>query len=405
MKRLAVRLLTSTALLFVGTEVLWSDPLLEPLPLQTVQNQKKAALGRALFFDPILSRDGTISCAHCHDLENGGDDGRPRSVGIEGRLGTLNISASIGVALYPDNGENIMELIKNADNAMYLAKSMGKNNFQFFVPELSRRMHRRLEIEQGLNKALKNGEFWLAFQPQYHLDDHSLYGAEALLRWESEELGIVAPDEFIPVAEETGMINAIGKFVFEEACKTLARLDAEGFSLDNIAVNVSSKQFTEKGLPEFFTDTVARYGLTPARITLEITERYIMDTSAYDDKLLDTFKELGFGISVDDFGTGYSSMSYLKKLPIDTIKIDKSFIRDIPHDTSDNEITKAIIVLSGSLGYKTVAEGIENAEQEHFLLEHGCHYGQGYHFSRPLPFDEFVDFVRSRAKEEEKAAL
>jgi EAL domain-containing protein (putative c-di-GMP-specific phosphodiesterase class I) len=141
------------------------------------------------------------------------------------------------------------------------------------------------------------------------------------------------------------------------------------------------------------TDTVAQYGLTPSRITLEITERYIMDTTAYDDRLLDTFKALGFRISVDDFGTGYSSMSYLKKLPIDTIKIDKSFIRDIPADLSDNEITKAIIALSSSLGYKTVAEGIENEEQERFLFEHGCHYGQGYHYARPLGYDAFVRFV------------
>jgi diguanylate cyclase (GGDEF)-like protein/PAS domain S-box-containing protein len=317
---------------------------------------------------------------------------------------TLNISTSIGVALFPDNGRDITELIKNADNAMYLAKSLGKNNFQFFMPELSRRMHRRLEIEQGLTNALKNGEFWLAYQPQYRLDDHTLYGAEALLRWESPALGIVPPDEFIPVAEETGKITAIGRFVFEEACKTLARLDAEGYRLDNIAVNVSSKQFTDKSFPDFITDTVKRYGLTPDRITLEITERYIMDTSAYDDKLLDTFKEMGFGISVDDFGTGYSSMSYLKKLPIDTIKIDKSFIQDIPHDVSDNEITKAIIVLTESLGYKAVAEGIENVEQEAFLIEHGCHYGQGYFFSRPLAFDDFIRFVSENTQIESIAA-
>ena len=317
---------------------------------------------------------------------------------------TLNVSTSIGVALCPDNGETITDLIKNADNAMYLAKSLGKNNFQFFMPELSRRMHRRLEIEQGLNHALEKGEFRLAFQPQYRLADRSLYGAEALLRWESPALGIVPPDEFVPVAEETGKIGEIGLFVLEEACRALTRLDAEGVVLDNVAVNVSSKQFTEKRLPEIFVKVVEKHGLSPSRITLEMTERYIMDTSAYDGRLLDRFRELGFRISVDDFGTGYSSMSYLKQLPIDTIKIDKSFIREIPDDVSDKEITKAIIALSESLGYKVVAEGIEHEAQERFLLDHGCRYGQGYLFSRPLPFDDFIDFVRRHAERPAEAA-
>jgi predicted signal transduction protein with EAL and GGDEF domain len=174
---------------------------------------------------------------------------------------TLNVSTSIGVSLYPDNGDTFTDLIKNADNAMYLAKSLGKNNFQFFMPELSRRMHRRLEIEQGLNTALQNGEFHLVFQPQYRLHDHTLYGAEALLRWETPVLGIVPPDEFILVAEETGKIDPIGRYVFEEACRTLAKLDEDGIRLDNIAVNVSSKQFTEKSLPDHFFETARRYGV------------------------------------------------------------------------------------------------------------------------------------------------
>ena len=309
---------------------------------------------------------------------------------------TLNISTSIGVALYPDNGTTITDLIKNADNAMYLAKSLGKNNFQFFMPELSRKMHRRLEIEQGLNAALLNGEFWLAYQPQYGLESKSLYGAEVLLRWESPTLGIVTPDEFIPVAEETGKINEIGTFVFEEACRTLSIFDAEGIVLKSISINVSSKQFAQKDLPHKFLEIAERYGIEPHRITLEMTERYIMDTSTYDNTILQTFQSMGFKISVDDFGTGYSSMSYLKKLPIDTIKIDKSFIQDIPRDINDNEITKAIIVLSHSLGYKVIAEGIEHEEQEKFLIEHGCLFGQGYHFCRPLGIDAFTKFVRER---------
>ncbi|WP_456402594.1 EAL domain-containing protein [Hydrogenimonas sp.] len=310
---------------------------------------------------------------------------------------TLNVSASIGVSLFPDNGSTITDLIKNADNAMYLAKNMGKNNFQFFMPELSRMMHRRLDIEQGLNKALLQEEFWVTFQPQYRLEDGSLYGAEVLLRWKSPTLGIVPPDEFIPVAEETGRIHEIGMYVFEEACKTLVTLEKMGLFLENISVNVSSKQFMEKGLPEAFSERVAFYGLSPERITIEMTESYIMDTSTYDDTMLHTLKRLGFKISVDDFGTGYSSMSYLKILPIDSIKIDKSFITDIPHDPNDNAIAKAIIVLSNSLGYHVVAEGIEHPEQERFLLEQGCAFGQGYHYSRPIDLERFIAFVRTKS--------
>ena len=310
---------------------------------------------------------------------------------------TLNVSASIGVALFPDNGTTITDLIKNADNAMYLAKNMGKNNFQFFMPELSRQMHRRLDIEQGLNQALVQEEFWVAFQPQYRLEDGSLYGAEVLLRWESPTLGIVPPDEFIPVAEETGKIHEIGMYVFDEACKALVRLEKEGLYLQNISVNVSSKQFMERGLPVTFRDRVREYGLDPKRITIEMTESYIMDTSTYDDTMLHRLKDMGFNISVDDFGTGYSSMSYLKILPIDTIKIDKSFVNDIPDDPNDNAIAKAIIVLSKSLGYSVVAEGIEHAEQERFLLEQGCALGQGYHYSRPIGLEAFIEFVRMKS--------
>ena len=309
---------------------------------------------------------------------------------------TFNVTASIGIALFPDNGETIVDLIKNADNAMYLAKNMGKNNYQFYMPELSRQIRRRLAIEQGLGKAKLEEEFWLAYQPQYRIDDHSVYGAEVLLRWESPDLGIVPPDEFISVAEETGKINRIGLFVFEKACETLRKLDEMGIHLDSISVNVSSKQFLDRELPQTFLRIAESHGIEPQRVILEMTERYIMDTSSYDDQMLQTFRSMGFRISVDDFGTGYSSMSYLKTLPIDTIKIDKSFIQDIPEDANDREITKAIIALSKSLGYKVVAEGIEHEEQEAFLLEHGCRYGQGYLFARPLDEEKFFDFLKKR---------
>lgn len=309
---------------------------------------------------------------------------------------TLNVSGSIGVALFPDHSSTITELIKHADSAMYLAKQYGKNNFRFYRPELTDQMQQRLQIEQGLSNALVEREFHIELQPQYVLHNGEMVGAEVLLRWHSPDLGNVPPDQFIPVAEETGKIIDIGKFVFEASCRALADLDRLGIELASISVNVSSRQFAERSLPEIFEGIAASCGVATSRITLEMTERYIMDTATHNDSILTDFRNRGFKISVDDFGTGYSSMSYLKRLPIDTIKIDKSFIDDVPGDPSDCVITKAIIALSESLGYRIVAEGIENDSQEQFLVQNRCRIGQGYLYAKPLPFDQFVDFCRSR---------
>ncbi len=305
---------------------------------------------------------------------------------------SLNTTASIGIALYPEDGEDCNTIIKHADSAMYHAKDLGKNNYQYYTAQLSHAVHQRLDIEQALQSALKEKEFFLFYQPQYDLNTHKITGIEALIRWQSKRLGTISPAEFIPITEDNGMIIEIGEFVFESACKAFKELQSYNSDLKTIAINVSSIQFREPDLLERFLAIATRCDVSPHNIEIEITERYIMEYTTSNMTLLEDFRDIGFKISIDDFGTGYSSMSYLKRLPLDTIKIDKSFIDDIPDDNNDVEIAKAIIVLSKSLGYHVIAEGIEKKEQEDFLRAHGCDMGQGYHFSRPLSKGALIEF-------------
>ncbi len=316
---------------------------------------------------------------------------------------TLTTSASIGISLYPHDASDIVTLVKYADSAMYRAKELGKNRYNFFTQELSSDIDYRLEIEQELRNALKNDELYLNFQPQYTLKTGIVVSAEALVRWKSEKLGQVGPDKFIPVAEDSGLIIEIGEYVFRESCAFLKASNEAGHGLERIAINVSTQQFHQENIVAIFTSIVKEYGLDTKNVEIEITERYIMESTEGNISILDQLRESGFKISIDDFGTGYSSMSYLKKLPIDTIKIDKSFIDDLPDGANDVAITNAIIALSSSLNYHTVAEGIENQEQQDFLCENGCEIGQGYFFSRPLDRENFFIFmksVQSRTKSE-----
>ena len=223
-----------------------------------------------------------------------------------------------------------------------------------------------------------------------------MIGAEALLRWSNEHLGIVSPDRFISIAEETGIIIDIGYFVFEEACKTYMSWKQRGLDIDSISINISSIQFREDDIFENFWKIILRTGIPAHKIEIEITERFIMEYSTTNMTILEDLRNIGCKISIDDFGTGYSSMSYIKSLALDTIKIDKSFINDLPHDSHDAEVSKAIIALSKSLGYQVVAEGIETAEQEAFLKTHGCDIGQGYYFAKPMSSEEFIAFVKKK---------
>jgi len=308
----------------------------------------------------------------------------------------LNTTASIGIAVYPDDGEDRNEIVKHADSAMYHAKDKGKDNYQFYTKQLSLDVQERLNLEQELLHAVERNELMLHYQPQYYLKNGKICGAEALLRWNNKNLGWVSPDEFISVAEETGSIIKIGYFVFEEACKAYMRWEALGLDIDSIAINISSVQFREEDIFEKLKNIMLDVGIPAHKIEIEITERFIMEYSTTNMTILEDLRNIGCKISIDDFGTGYSSMSYIKRLALDTIKIDKSFITDLPHDSHDAEVSKAIIALSQSLGYQVVAEGIETIEQEIFLREYGCNIGQGFYFGRPMASEDFIRFMKEK---------
>ncbi|ADN10055.1 EAL domain-containing protein [Sulfurimonas autotrophica] len=307
---------------------------------------------------------------------------------------SLITTASIGIALYPENGEDSHTLIKHADSAMYLTKETGKNNFRYYTKELSEGIQHRLDIDMALRSALQNNELYMVFQPQYKLSTKTIHSAEALIRWQNPTLGNVPPDEFIPVAEENGTIIQLGYFVFEESCKAFKKMKHANSQIKYIAINVSSLQFKEAHLLETFLAIATRHNVKPHEIEIEITERFIMEHTIANMNILQNFRNHGFKISIDDFGTGYSSMSYLKQLPTDTIKIDKSFVDDIAHGSSDNVIIEAIIALSKTLGYVIVAEGIETQDQENFLSKANCDLGQGYLFSRPVTCKEIIENFR-----------
>ncbi len=299
------------------------------------------------------------------------------------------LSASIGIAIYPDDSDDALTLIKHADSAMYAAKQH-KDRYRYFTKELSAQSQRRINIERALSKAISKAQLSLNFQPQIDLETQHIVGVEALLRWHHPQWGFVSPAEFIPIAEESGHITEIGEWVFREACQQLADWRRQGFELNSMAINVSSVQFSQPNINEVFKNIIAEFDISPNQIEIEITERYLMADTEQNKHILQSLRETGFRISVDDFGTGYSSMSYLKTLPLDIIKIDKSFIDDIPHSNNDLQITKAILALSHSLGYTVIAEGIENEEQLITLQSMACDIGQGYYFDKPLPADALL---------------
>jgi len=304
----------------------------------------------------------------------------------------LNTTASIGIARYPEDGRDKHTLLKHADSAMYHAKDKGRDTYAFYDKSLSVNVQRRLNLEQELVNALKKKEFSLCFQPQYRLETREITGVEALVRWKSELLGSVSPDEFIEVAEDIGSIVELGYYVFREACLAYISWQKQGVDIGFIAINISSVQLRQLDAFEKFKEIINETAMDPKHIELELTERYIMEYTTNKLTILDDFRALGCRISIDDFGTGYSSMSYLRSLSIDTIKIDKSFILDLPENQNDAEVSKAIIVLSQSLGYEVIAEGIETIEQEQLLKGYNCDMGQGYYFAKPMSSDEIISF-------------
>jgi len=303
------------------------------------------------------------------------------------------VTASMGISLYPDDATNGQEMIRNADAAMYQAKGAGRNAFQFYTSDLNRRALEMLSMENALRRAVERQEFVLHYQPQVDISSGCVVGAEALIRWNHPELGLVMPGKFISVAEERGLIVPIGSWVIEEAARQAAIWQNAGTSIP-IAVNVSAVQFRQKDFVERLADTVRKYGITANHLELELTERVIMRDAETTVEILARLNDMGFQLSIDDFGTGYSSLSYLRRFPIDKIKIDQSFVTDVIQIASAGSIVTAIIGLARSLKLRVIAEGVETTEQLEILREQGCDEAQGFLFSPALGSEPFEKLVR-----------
>ena len=314
---------------------------------------------------------------------------------LDGR--ELFVTSSMGISLYPDDGRDAETLVKNADAAMYRAKEQGRDLYQLYTPALNATALERLALESSLRKALAHSELLLHYQPILDVATRRVHGVEALLRWRHPELGLVPPGDFIPLAEVTGLILAIGPWVLRAACAQ-ARAWQDLQPGLRMAVNLSARQFQEAGLVGHVTDALADTGLDPHCLQLEITESSAMQNAQTAIQTLRELKALGVGLSIDDFGTGYSSLSYLKRFPIDTLKIDQSFIRDIGTDPDDAAIASAIIALAHTLKLTVVAEGVETADQLEFLTRHGCDRTQGYFFSRPLAAERCSELLAAPVK-------
>ncbi|HQU15580.1 MAG: hypothetical protein B7Z66_00850 [Chromatiales bacterium 21-64-14] len=295
------------------------------------------------------------------------------------------VTASIGIALYPFDGGDHGTLLKNADVAMYRAKDYGRNNYQFYTAEMSARAMERLELENDLRRALERNEFLLHYQPQVHLASGEIIGLEALIRWHHPDLGMVPPADFIQPAEETGLIVPIGEWVLFSACQQARAWQDAGHQRVRVAVNLSGRQLKQRDLVDTVRGVLSDTGLDPKWLELELTESSIMQNDKLTRSTLWELHDMGVRLSIDDFGTGYSSLSYLKRFPIDTLKIDRSFVRDITTDPDDAAIATAIIAMAHNLKLDVVAEGVETVEQRQFLQDRGCDAIQGYLVSRPVP--------------------
>ncbi len=309
---------------------------------------------------------------------------------IDGR--ELILTLSIGIAMFPENGKNTSELLRNADTAMYKAKSLGRNTYSFFTKEMNVNMLRRLEIEEQMRGALERGEFEVYYQPQIDAINKKVIGAEALLRWHNPALGNVTPTEFIPIAEHTGLIVAIGQFVLTQALSFLSVWQTEQQISLRIAVNLSPRQFRDSELLNFIESSLTKANIPADKLELEITEGVLMIGQTYIDDALIKLHKLGIKLSMDDFGTGYSSLSYLRQYSFDILKIDRSFIAGITSNQSDCDLVKATIAMAHSLGLKVVAEGVETKEQSELLNQLECDYLQGFYFSKPISAEQLLDF-------------
>lgn len=308
----------------------------------------------------------------------------------------LHSSPSIGIAFYPVDGADGPTLMKNADTAMYHAKERGRNNVQYFTLALNTAASERLGLENDLHQALRTDQLHLHYQPQIRAQDGKVFGVEALARWRHPALGDIPPLKFIPIAEESGLIEVLGSWVLEEACRQLGAWRAQGVEDIRMAVNLSAQQLRSPGLVQSVDALLKQHGLKGGDLELEITESVAMENPDQAIGQLQALRDLGIQLAIDDFGTGYSSLAYLKRLPIQILKLDRTFVRDIETDPSDAEISAATLALAHNLGLKVVAEGVETDAQRDYLIRHRCDFMQGYLFSKPLPAEEALKFIRER---------
>lgn len=306
----------------------------------------------------------------------------------------MRLRATIGITLFPEDGDSTEKLLQKAEQTMTLAKSRSRNRYQFYIASVDSEMRRRRELEKDLREALALNQLHLVYQPQVDYHDHRVVGVEALLRWQHPQHGSIPPDLFIPLAEQNGTIIAIGEWILDQTCRQLREWHDQGFDNLRMAVNLSTVQLHHAELPRVVNNLMQVYRLPPRSLELEVTETGLMEDISTAAQHLLSLRRSGALIAIDDFGTGYSSLSYLKSLPLDKIKIDKSFVQDLLDDEDDATIVRAIIQLGKSLGMQVIAEGVETLEQEIYIIAQGCHEGQGYFYSKPLPARELTLYLK-----------
>ena len=309
----------------------------------------------------------------------------------------LNISVSVGVALYPDDGADIIGLMKNADIAMYKAKEQGRDQFHFYTEALNRDVQQKVQLEKEMHIALESGEFVLYYQPKVRTIDNTITGAEALIRWNHPQKGLIYPDAFIPLSENTGFILKLGEWIIEEGCRMIAELNTQGFEHLQLSINLSTRQLQNVNLYKVFVEIFKRYDVKPGQLALEMTESVMITKTDATIGLLHRLKGLGMNLCMDDFGTGYSALSYLHQYPIDVVKIDKSFIDIVTSRESKAVLLDTIIAMGETLDLKMVAEGVEHEYQREYLIERGCEFYQGYLFSKPMEKERYIKLLEKES--------
>jgi len=311
----------------------------------------------------------------------------------------LYVTSSIGISIYPLDGTDAQNLLRNADSAMYKAKIEGRNSYQYYTEELTRHAYERILLESNLRRAIENEEFIVYYQPQMDGENEKMVGMEALVRWQHPTMGLISPATFIPIAEETGLIVPIDQLVMRSALKQIVQWRSEGLDPGILSLNLAMKQLWQESFIETLQSMLLEIGCQPEWIELEVTEGEVMKNPEMAIGILKRLHNMGIALAIDDFGTGYSSLSYLKRLPLDLLKIDQSFVRGIPDNNEDVAIVRAIIALAKSMGMRVIAEGVESIEQKNFLVENGCRAIQGYFYSRPISSTAMGDWMRAALKE------